>query len=115
MLSTRLRRRRRQCVSGAVAGVRWRAFRKSHGKKVAATILNKHRGYRLRIQNIRVQWILRRAGFHVMHKTAISFWPQGAMHPPLLEPLRPQGVFGDLCHECTDMWRSERAKTDLGT
>src|SRR5439155_596447 len=41
-------------VSGTVAGVRWRAFRKSHGKKVAATILHKYRGYRLRIRNIHV-------------------------------------------------------------
>src|SRR5438128_6602798 len=32
-------------VSGTVAGVRWRAFRKCHGQKVAA-IFCKHGGYR---------------------------------------------------------------------
>src|SRR6266478_294486 len=115
MLSTRLRRRRRQ----------WRVRNRSWGALASlpekpweeGSCHDSSQTPRLPLANSehpRAK-ILRRASFHVMHKTAISFWPQGAMHPPLLEPLRPQGVFGDLCHECTDMWRSERAKTDLGT
>lgn len=99
-------------VTRAISRVRRTAFRKSHRQEVRA-VSAEHRSDRCRVQDIRVDRIVRRTGDVVVHASAELLRPQPSMHKPLLIPDRLQRASRNAAHRRRNVGIAQRTKPDL--